>query len=125
MTGYLAPGDPEGKRARDRKYSRAAPAARLVGNPAAVTGAPVKRMKLPVAAPVDTDWQDKAACKGEDPLIFDGETLADVQAAQLICRSCPVRAMCLLASRSLSPEYGVWGGVDLAEAAGKRRAVAS
>jgi Transcription factor WhiB len=56
------------------------------------------------------DWFKDASCKGVDPSIMDGETLADIQIAKAICADCPIAALC--ADRAIKMESaGVWGGL--------------
>lgn len=52
-------------------------------------------------------WQDRAACRGEDPELFFDKTR--VNEAVAICRRCPVIHECGLSGKSVSD--GVWGGV--------------
>jgi WhiB family redox-sensing transcriptional regulator len=79
----------------------------------------------------DLKWQERAACKGEDPDLFfapavpDDAGLADLgalaaewkrrqSAARRICVSCPVRTDCL--DWRLGFEHqrdgGIWAGLD-------------
>lgn len=51
-------------------------------------------------------WQDRAACRGEDPELFFDEDLVDVAAA--ICERCEVIEACRLFSRVATD--GVWAG---------------
>lgn len=49
-----------------------------------------------------------AKCRGQDPRIFDGETLRGIRQAKKICKECPIRAAC--ASWAMrTQDYGVWG----------------
>ena len=77
------------------------------------------------------EWQEHAACRGEDPGLFfappipEGADLAELAAlaaeterrtrkARRICASCQVRAACL--EWRLADEHqldgGIWGGLD-------------
>ena len=51
-----------------------------------------------------------AKCTGEDPSIFDGETLRGILQAKKICNECPIRAAC--ASWAMrTQDFGVWGSL--------------
>jgi WhiB family redox-sensing transcriptional regulator len=67
-------------------------------------------------------WHRAAACADADPLLFfpdPGPLVAyAVAAAKRICRSCPVRAACLvdvMTWEQPSRRYGVVGGLSVAE----------
>jgi len=53
---------------------------------------------------------DNAACSGEAPQVFDGETLADILIAKKTCGECPIQALCRDWA-SQTQDYGVWGGL--------------
>lgn len=58
----------------------------------------------------DVSWMLEAACRGQDPLIYDTDD-EDKPSPAILCFLCPVRAECLtyaLASR----ESGTWGGMS-------------
>ncbi len=62
-------------------------------------------------------WLSDAACIGEDPELFfpiGATPPAADQAlrAKAICRSCPVRSVCLEWSLATYQDAGVWGGLD-------------
>ena len=62
------------------------------------------------------DWHDHAACRDADPDLFfpDGairSARAQVKAAKLICRGCPVRTICLSWALASGQEHGIWGGL--------------
>jgi WhiB family redox-sensing transcriptional regulator len=64
----------------------------------------------------DADWRDDAACRDADPELFfpDGDirsARAQVKAAKLICRSCPVSVTCLSWALASGQEVGIWGGL--------------
>jgi WhiB family transcriptional regulator, redox-sensing transcriptional regulator len=66
--------------------------------------------------PDDAAWRDDAACRDADPELFfpDGEirsARAQVKAAKLICRGCPVSVTCLSWALASGHEAGVWGGL--------------
>jgi WhiB family redox-sensing transcriptional regulator len=51
-----------------------------------------------------------AKCTGQDPRIFDGETLRGILEAKKICKKCPIRAAC--ASWAIrTQDFGVWGSL--------------
>ncbi|MFF9238420.1 WhiB family transcriptional regulator [Streptomyces sp. NPDC014776] len=57
------------------------------------------------------DWQDRAACAGDDT---DRWFSTNPAAAIEICRRCPVRPECLrdgLANETPATRYGTWGGL--------------
>jgi WhiB family redox-sensing transcriptional regulator len=61
------------------------------------------------------DWRDDAACLKADPELFFpdrgiGPVRAQVKLAKLICRGCPVNAICLNWALD-SGESGIWGGL--------------
>ena len=64
-------------------------------------------------------WQDAAACKGEDLLLFfgpDGERQPEREIrerkAKGVCAACPVRLECLNYAVSRPEKYGTWGGLN-------------
>lgn len=76
----------------------------------------------------DWKWQLRAACRGEDLVLFfgyEGERLPDrlarEQRATKVCDSCPVRLACRETAFVLKMENGVWGGLGEDERASKRR----
>jgi WhiB family transcriptional regulator, redox-sensing transcriptional regulator len=73
-------------------------------------------------------WQDRAACRGADALLFfgpDGEPRREREIreakAKAICAACPVRAQCLNYALGNSIKHGIWGGLDEEERARERR----
>ena len=73
-------------------------------------------------------WQDAAACRNEDLILFfgpDGERQPEreirEQKAKAVCVSCPVRADCLIYALSRPEKYGAWGGLNEEERAAERR----
>lgn len=78
-------------------------------------------------------WQDRAACKTEDPALFEGPGEGDpretqpqkerrVNKAKAICRGCPVQTECLeFHLRMSAPQHGVAGGLDEDERTAYRR----
>lgn len=76
----------------------------------------------------DWNWQNSAACNGEDVALFfgiDGER-GDAKAkreqiAKAICVQCPTRAACLDYALSRPERYGLFGGLNEDERASERR----
>lgn len=67
----------------------------------------------------DARWQDKAACKGMDPIIFFGPEYAETvkekrdreDKAKAVCEICPVKKDCLEYALDAKEPYGIWGGL--------------
>jgi len=63
------------------------------------------------------DWRDDAACRKADPELFFPDVdlrsaaRAQLKTAKLICRGCPVSAMCLSWALASGQEAGIWGGL--------------
>jgi WhiB family transcriptional regulator, redox-sensing transcriptional regulator len=73
-------------------------------------------------------WQDRAACRGMDVLLFFGpDDQADPEReireakAKAVCALCPVRGQCLDYALRNSIRNGIWGGLNEAERARERR----
>jgi len=73
-------------------------------------------------------WQDRAACRGMDALLFfgpDNEPRAEREIrearAKAVCQLCPVRAQCLNYALRNSIKHGIWGGLNELERAPERR----
>lgn len=73
-------------------------------------------------------WQDTAACRGEDLVLFfgpDGERAPEreirEEKAKRICWGCPVRTECLDYAVSRPEKYGTYGGLNEDERASERR----
>lgn len=68
-------------------------------------------------------WQDRAACKGMDPVVFFGPEHAETvkekrdreDSAKAVCARCPVRAECLEYALEAKEPYGIWGGITEVE----------
>ena len=65
----------------------------------------------------DEGWREQAACRHVDADLFfpagtSGSALEVLEAAQAVCRSCPVQVPCLHFALETAQESGVWGGVD-------------
>src|SRR6266542_950662 len=61
-------------------------------------------------------WQDDAACRGKEVVLFfgpDGERQPEREIrerkAKIVCASCPVRTECLSYAVSRPEKYGTWG----------------
>jgi WhiB family redox-sensing transcriptional regulator len=62
-----------------------------------------------------SDWRDRAACRGADTELFfpdgaAGPALRDTEKVKLLCRRCPVRALCLDWALENGIAFGNWGG---------------
>jgi WhiB family redox-sensing transcriptional regulator len=73
-------------------------------------------------------WQDRAACKGADVVLFfgpDGERQPErdirERKAKALCGACPVRMECLGYADSRPEKYGTWGGLNEDERSAERR----
>jgi WhiB family transcriptional regulator, redox-sensing transcriptional regulator len=73
-------------------------------------------------------WQDRAACRGMDVLLFFGpgneprpEREIREAKAKAVCQLCPVRVQCLDYALRNSIRHGIWGGLDEQERAHERR----
>ncbi|MGH2810522.1 MAG: WhiB family transcriptional regulator [Actinomycetota bacterium] len=63
-------------------------------------------------------WQDKASCKGMDPILFFGpenpesvkEKRDREEEAKEVCYTCPVKRECLEYALAAREAYGIWGG---------------
>ena len=73
-------------------------------------------------------WQDAAACRGEDLMLFfgpDGERQPErdirERKAKAVCASCPVRLECLNYAVARPEKYGTWGGLNEDERSAERR----
>jgi WhiB family transcriptional regulator, redox-sensing transcriptional regulator len=72
-------------------------------------------------------WQDAAACRGRDVVLFYGyegergpEKAAREVRAKAVCASCPVAAECL-AHATAHREHGIWAGETEDERAARKR----
>jgi WhiB family redox-sensing transcriptional regulator len=88
----------------------------------------VPATKRTVLPRLNWGWQDAAACKGEDLLLFFGpegerQPERDVREvkANAICASCPVRLECLNFAVDRPEKYGTWGGLDPDARSAERR----
>lgn len=75
------------------------------------------------APDADARWQDKASCKGMDPILFFGPEYAETvkekrdreDAAKEVCHTCPVNKDCLEYALDAREAYGIWGGMTESE----------
>lgn len=75
----------------------------------------------------DTQWWDRAACRGEDPELFFSAKRADIAQVRRLCAACPVAVACLRDAfrtegpyRNYEPQlkyFGVRGGLKALERA--------
>jgi WhiB family redox-sensing transcriptional regulator len=74
-----------------------------------------------------TQWQHRAACRGEDSTYFFAPNYFEKRAeknareavAKAFCARCPVREVCLEYALKVRETHGIWGGLNEME----RRAV--
>lgn len=74
------------------------------------------------------DWQDLAACRDYDNILFfgeEGESELEKQArearAKTVCQRCPVAEPCLEFAMETNQKYGIWGGLTDKERASLKR----
>jgi WhiB family redox-sensing transcriptional regulator len=76
----------------------------------------VLRAVLPVEAVIDSDWEDRAACKNMPAdMFYPEDNGAEMEAAKAVCRVCPVREDCLEHSLATRDFEGVRGGLNQRE----------
>ncbi|GAA5152606.1 MULTISPECIES: WhiB family transcriptional regulator [Amycolatopsis] len=66
------------------------------------------------------NWQERAACRDEDPELFFpvsemGPGARQVAQAKAVCARCPVRAECLQYALDTGLDHGIFGGTTDAE----------
>lgn len=73
-------------------------------------------------------WQDRAACRGQQVVLFfgpDGERQPErdlrERKAKAVCEACPVRIECLNYAVGRPEKYGTWGGLNEVERSSERR----
>jgi WhiB family transcriptional regulator, redox-sensing transcriptional regulator len=78
--------------------------------------------------PEKLDWQDQAACRQYDNVLFfgeEGESELEKQArearAKSVCQRCPVSEPCLEFAMETNQKYGIWGGLTDKERASLKR----
>ena len=72
----------------------------------------------------DTEWIERAACKGEPVTTFFPEPSEPTTRAQALCASCTVRGECLAYALDDPSLVGWWGGTNERERAKMRRRAA-
>ena len=60
----------------------------------------------------DESWMLRGSCRGAQTRAFFPSDGSGVEAAQRICRACPVQAECLEYALRHRIEQGVWGGAS-------------
>lgn len=73
--------------------------------------------------PVQDAWEQSAACRSLDPVLFFGpnrfepkrERLAREAAAKAVCATCPALEACRDRALDEGEMYGVWGGLGEAD----------
>jgi WhiB family transcriptional regulator, redox-sensing transcriptional regulator len=87
----------------------------------------VRRQAVLIPRP-NWGWQDDAACRGKDVVLFfgpDGERQPErdirERKAKAVCAACPVRAECLSYAVGRPEKYGTWGGLNEDERSAERR----
>ncbi|TMZ67661.1 WhiB family transcriptional regulator [Klebsiella pneumoniae] len=85
-------------------------------------------VRVRARAAVSWEWQDDAACRGMDLVLFfgpEGELQPKREAreakAKAICGGCLVRAQCLDYAITQPEKYGTWGGLNEEERVAVRR----
>lgn len=80
------------------------------------TGAELKRQPSRLRAvqqiPDEYAWMLRGSCRGADTREFFPSNGLGVEAAQQICRQCPVQEECLEYALQNHIEQGVWGGAS-------------
>lgn len=56
-------------------------------------------------------WSAYGSCASADPDLFFPGPGGDASLARVICRTCPVRRMCLDYAIETRQKFGVWGGM--------------
>jgi WhiB family redox-sensing transcriptional regulator len=65
--------------------------------------------------PYQRNWQERAACRDEDPELFFpvsemGPGARQVAQAKAVCARCPVRVECLEHALDTGLDHGIFGG---------------
>ncbi len=80
-------------------------------------------------APEQLDWQEDAACREFDNVLFFGEDFGESELerqareahAKAVCQRCPVIEACLEFAMDTNQKYGIWGGLTDKERASLKR----
>ncbi|WP_051549226.1 WhiB family transcriptional regulator [Nocardioides sp. URHA0032] len=72
------------------------------------------------------EWSTDARCLHEDPELFfprgeGSRAQRQIEAARVVCASCPVRGDCLAFAVTTDAQYGVWAGTTPRERRRLRR----
>ena len=59
---------------------------------------------------MDTEWMAQGKCRDTPPAVFFPSDGLGVQAAQRVCKECPVAEPCLEYALENHIDHGVWGG---------------
>lgn len=83
-----------------------------------VVSSPVNVKRSP-ATPVEQytgdNWQDRSACRTEDPEMFFLEDKRGIELAKRVCRVCVVQKICLEGALERDEEHGTFGGLSSRE----------
>lgn len=63
------------------------------------------------------EWRVNASCRNADPGLFfpigtTGPAVSQIEAAKIVCRTCPVREPCLEFALATNQDSGVWGAAS-------------
>lgn len=72
-------------------------------------------LELVLTTKEDLNWQDEGVCAQTDPDAFFPEVGQDASTAKRICRSCPVRDLCMQYALETEDEWAVMGGLTYKE----------
>lgn len=74
----------------------------------------------------DLSWRQEAACRDTSPELFfpigtTGQAIDQIEAAKLVCMSCPAQEPCLEFALATNQDSGVWGATSEEERRHLRR----
>jgi WhiB family redox-sensing transcriptional regulator len=77
--------------------------------------------------PVGVAWRKSAACQAVAADLFfpigrTGDAVGQIEAAKLVCQTCPVQIACLQYALETNQEAGIWGGTSEEERVKVRKA---
>ncbi|MGI8759147.1 MAG: WhiB family transcriptional regulator [Acidimicrobiales bacterium] len=63
------------------------------------------------------EWRSEASCRTADPDLFfpigtTGPAVPQIEAAKIVCRTCPVQQPCLEFALTTNQDSGVWGAAS-------------
>jgi WhiB family redox-sensing transcriptional regulator len=58
----------------------------------------------------ESNWRERAACRGTDVELFYSELESDIRLALSICAGCEVRLACHDHAMRAREAFGIWGG---------------